>query len=109
MTRKDSKRNKVKKILKERLAISNLDQLTIGTSLMGKPLSHKIDQTFRFQDKFTFKSIIGYGSFGVVLLVEPISFPGELSALKIIYKQGLYPAEVNIIRNEASILQKLLG
>jgi hypothetical protein len=45
----------------------------------------------------------------VVLLVKPIDFPGELSALKIIYKQGLHPTEVNIIRNEASILQKLLG
>lgn len=45
MKRQDRERNKVKKILKERLAISNLDQLTIGTSLiMGKPLTHQIDQ-----------------------------------------------------------------
>ena len=68
---------------------------------MGKPYKNHFDEPPSFQDKFTFKSLIGYGSFGVVLLVEPIDFPGELSALKIIYKHSLHPTEVTIIRNEA--------
>ena len=47
-----------------------------------------------------------------MLLVESVVQANQSNshyALKVIYKHGLHPQEVKIIRSEASILQKFIG
>lgn len=44
-----------------------------------------------------------------MLLVEPTLSLGQLSALKIIYKNGLHEQDLATIENEANILKKLIG
>ena len=60
-----------------------------------------------FRDLYKFKGILGQGQFGVVLLVTNIA-DNEKRALKIIYKSRLHEQEIEIIRSESEILQKLI-
>lgn len=64
-----------------------------------------------FNDFFKMRAILGQGQYGIVLLVQCIYSQDkeEQSAVKVINKARLYPSELEIIRSEADILQKLAG
>lgn len=62
----------------------------------------------KFRDLYQFRGILGHGAYGVVLLVIH-SETKLLKALKIVYKTRLSEGELEILKMESEILQRLSG
>jgi serine/threonine protein kinase len=63
-------------------------------------------EPLRFRDLYQCRGILGHGQYGVVLLVLN-NIEKELRALKIVYKSRLSEEELEILRTESEILQRL--
>ncbi|CDW79963.1 UNKNOWN [Stylonychia lemnae] len=79
---------------------------TNTTSTISNELSTDSQQFLNFYDLFKLKRLLGFGAFGVVLMVKNIKH-NEVSALKIINKTNLSKSNLNQFRNEFKVLQKL--
>lgn len=71
----------------------------------GIPLKTKLKRKSlkQFNEVFSVRDLLGYGAFGVVLLVKN-KITNEKSALKIINKEKLSKNALNILKNESKIM-----
>ncbi|CDW90501.1 protein kinase domain containing protein [Stylonychia lemnae] len=116
---KEEKRKKIKEILKQKLNISNIQDVVLGRRQSFDEEEFRLDienmqedfqgnnlEKIKFGDLYKFKGILGVGVFGVVVLVTKIE-NNEQRALKIIYKSRLDIEETNVIKTESEILWRL--
>jgi hypothetical protein len=69
----NSDKIKLKSVVKAKLGITNLDNLTIGRGLFTKHGLYGDEELQKFGDKFKAQRILGIGQFGVVILVTSLS------------------------------------